>query len=91
MEKLSRLQRLGISQLLTSLKYGTGDISIEKGGFIEFHEQQMVVVGNNGKTYLFEMMDEEEINIDNEYRFQYDPTLKMFRIIDIERKKGKLN
>ena len=92
MNKLTNLQRIGISFLL--LQIYVKETSIDKGGLLNFKQSNN---GNfitvyyrcyNNKRYVFTLQANENIDDEIEYRVKFDYENKMFRIIDIDDVKG---
>lgn len=95
--RLTRLQRLGISEVLRDYMYHC-DYSLQKGGTISFKNNprgeftNMYVDGYNGKKLAFMLMEDENIDDSFTYAFQWNSEDKIFHIIDIENEKGdKIN
>ena len=88
MNKLTNLQRLGISLLL--LKVYEHDKSIDKGGLIDFKTDTNAKFINiyfrcyNNKRYTFTLQVDENIDDTLEYRVKYDSDNNIFRIIDMD-------
>ena len=92
MNKLTNLQRIGISFLL--LQIYVKETSIDKGGLLNFKRDNNSKFINmyyrcyNNKRYVFTLQINENIDDEIEYRVKFDNEYKMFRIIDMDDVKG---
>lgn len=89
LHKLTNLQRIGISFLLTDMLHH-GAMGLRKGGTIKFvymessDNIEMHLFCFDGKIYTFTLEHEECIDERYIYSFQYDAMDKFFHIINIE-------
>ena len=92
MNKLTNLQRLGISFLILQLY--AYDSSVDKGGLLNFKRNNNSNFINvyyrcyNNKRYMFTLQINENIDEEIEYRVKFDSENKMFWIIDMDDVKG---
>lgn len=94
MGRITQLQKIGLSYLLTDLMHH-GNHSLIRGGTISFVTNSnarwiiMDVHGYDGNIYRYTLEYEENIDGNTRYAFSYDGTDRIFKIVEIIEERNK--